>query len=212
MKLFKIALVALVLLVNLVVAQPSWAGRPNLTQGSDYTEVNQAIDKLLNIKDEPGDSQYTPDEIEQQLGDLKLQKYILETAQDWAQCRNETGKTLAVYAHKPKKALQGNTLYFLGSGQITDDDWDCDGVYLPSGTKVAGLTPGDTQGQELVEPLAIKIVDGTQLVAKTNPETGAVEFNVAPAKVLKAGDVNWSVPNLSQAEIDAAKPNAPIND
>ena len=212
MKRFKIALVALMLLVNLLVAQPSWAGRPNLTTGSDYTEVTQAIDNLLKLKDTPDQTKYKPEEIQQQLGELKLQKYILETAKDWAQCRNETGKTLAVYAHKPKNASQGNTLYFLGNGQVTDDDWDCDGVYLPSATKVAGLTLTDAQAQELAAPLAINVVDGTQLVAKTNPETGAIEFNITPAKVFKSGEGNWSIPTLSQADIDAAIPNAPIED
>ncbi|MBU7586060.1 MAG: hypothetical protein KAF91_24860 [Nostoc sp. TH1S01] len=206
MKLFQMALVALVLLINLVIAPPSWAGKPNLTQGADYTEVTQAIDNLLKLKETPADSQYTPEEIERKLGDLKLQKYILETAQDWAQCSNETGKTLGVYAHKPKKLAQGNTLYFLGNGQITDNDWDCDGVYLPTGTKL----PGDTEG--LTEPLAIKVVDGTQLVAKTNPETGVLEFNVTPANVFKVGDVNWLIPNLTQADIDAKVPDAPIED
>ena len=68
------------------------------------------------------------------------------------------------------------------------------------------------QGQELTEPLAIKVVDGTQLVAKTNPKTSAVEFNVIPAKVFKAGEGNWSIPNLSLADIDAHVLNAPIED
>ncbi|MBD2683221.1 MULTISPECIES: hypothetical protein [Nostoc] len=209
MKLFKTALVALVLLVNLIIAQPSWADRPNLTTSPDYIEVTQGINNLLQLKDTPDQSKYTPEEIQQELGELKLQKYILETAQTWAQCRNETGKTLAIYAHKPKKASQGNTLYFLGNGQITENEWDCDGVYLPIGTKVAGIA-ADAQG--LTEPLAIKVVDGTQLVAKTNPQTGTIEFNVTPAKVLKASEPNWSIPNLSQTDIDAAIPNAPIED
>ncbi|QSJ18055.1 hypothetical protein JYQ62_04190 [Nostoc sp. UHCC 0702] len=212
MKLFKIGLVALVLMLNLVVAQPSWADRPNLITSPDYTEVAQAIDNLLQIKNTPDQTEYTPEQIEQQLGELKLQKYILETAGSWAQCFNQTGKTLAIYAHKPKKVLQGNSLYFLGNGKITENEWDCDGVYLPSGTKVAGVAGADAQGQELIVPLAIKVVDGTQLVATTNPQTGAVEFNVAPAKVYKAGDVNWSIPTLTQADIDAAIPNAPIED
>ncbi|MBE9208283.1 hypothetical protein IQ244_17450 [Nostoc sp. LEGE 06077] len=206
MKFFRIALVTLVLLVNLVIAPPSWASKPNLTQGTDYTEVTQAIDNLVKLKETPADSPYTPEEIAQKLGDLKLQKYILETAQDWAQCRNETGKTLAVYAHKPKKLAQGNTLYFLGNGQVTDNDWDCDGVYLPIGTKL----PGDTEG--LTEPLAIKVVDGTQLVAKTNLETGVVEFNITPANVFKSGGIDWLIPNLTQADIDAKIPDAPIED
>jgi hypothetical protein len=208
-KLFKTALVALVLLVNLIIAQPSWADRPDLTTTPDYIEVNQVINNVLQLKNTPEQSQYTPEQIEQELGELKLQKYILETASSWAQCRNETGKTLAIYAHKPKKVAQGNTLYFLGNGQITENEWDCDGVYLPIGTKVAGIA---ADGQALTEPLAIKIVDGTQLIAKTNPQTGTIEFNVNPARVFKAGEPNWSIPNLSQADIDAAIPNAPIED
>lgn len=206
MKLLKTTLVALVLLLNLFIAQPSWAGRPDLTQSPDYTEVTQAIDHLVQVKNTPDQTEYTPEEIQKKLGDLKLQKYILETARDWAQCRNETGKTLGVYAHKAKKSPQQNTLYFLGDGQVTDNDWNCDGVYLPTGSLVTEL------GQELTEPLAIKIVDGTQLVAKANPETGAIEFNVPPTQVFKAGEGTWSIPNFSQADIDANVPNAPIED
>ncbi|MBV8883203.1 MAG: hypothetical protein JO235_04280 [Chroococcidiopsidaceae cyanobacterium CP_BM_RX_35] len=212
MNLCKIVLVVLVLMVNLVVVQPSWADRLNLTKSADYTEVTQAIDSLLQTKNTPNQSKFTPEELQQELGELKLQKYILETAKDWAQCRNETGKTLGVYAHKPKQAALGNTLYFLGNGRTTDDDWDCDGVYLPIGTKVASLTVTNPQDQELTEPLAIKVVDGTQLVAKTNPERGAIVLNVIPAKVFKAGEGNWSIPNLSPADIDAKVPNAPIED
>ncbi|WP_242022010.1 hypothetical protein [Microcoleus sp. FACHB-831] len=209
MKLFKTALVALVLLVNFLIAQPSWAD-PNLTKSPDYAEVTQSIDNLLKAKENPDRSESAPEEIERQLGELNLQKYILETATDWAQCRNETGKTLAVYARKPKKANQANALYFLGNGQTTDDDWNCDGVYLPSGTNVAGLTSPDAP--QLAEPLAIKVVNGTQLVAKTNADTGAVELNITPAKVFKTGEGNWSIPTLSQTDIDAQVPNAPIED
>lgn len=216
MKLWKIVLVVLALLVNLAIAQPSWADRPRLTQSADYTEVTQALDNLLKAKDAPDESGSTPEEIQQQIGQLQLQKYILETAKDWGRCRNETGKPLAIYAHKPKKSFfptsDQSTLYYLGDGQETDDDWSCDGVYLPTDAKVAGLTAGDAQGQELGEPVALKIVSGTQLVAKTNAETGAVEFNVSPAKVFKAGAPNWSIPTLSQADIDSQTANAPIDD
>jgi hypothetical protein len=110
-------------------AQPSWADPVNLTSTPDYTEVTQAIDNLLKVKASPGKSSLSPEAIAQQLGELKLQKYILEAAKDYAQCRNETGKTLAVYAHKGKKSLTHSTLYYLANGQTTDDDWNCDGVY-----------------------------------------------------------------------------------
>jgi len=208
MKPFKIVLVALVLLLNLVIAQPSWADQPNLTATPDYMEVTQGINNLLQAKESQDRPSLPPEQIEQQLGDLKLQRYILETAKDWAQCSNETGKTLAVYAHKAKKgAAQPGTLFYLGNGQITDDDWNCDAVYLPTGARVAGL-PDVT---EVTQPLALKIVSGTQLVAKTNP-AGEIEFNINPAKIFRSGESNLSVPDLTQANIDATTPNAPIED
>jgi hypothetical protein len=214
MKIFKIALVALALLVNLVIAKPSWADRPKLTNLPDYAEVTQQLTDLLKAKKSPEQSAYTPEEIESKIGNLQLQKYILESARGWSECSNETGKTLAIYAHKPKKSSpsQDGTLYYLGDGKVTDDEWNCDGIYLPTGAKVAGLSFGDTQEQELTEPVALKIVPGTQLVAKTNVETGAIEFNVAPAKVLKAGEGNLLIPQLTLAEVEAQRGNAPIDD
>lgn len=208
---FKHLLIVLLALVSLVFAQPSLAD-PNLTKTTDYTEVTQALDSFLQARDTPDQSEYTPEEIQQKIGELQFQKYILETAEDWAQCRNETGKTLAVYTHKPKKSAETNTLYYLANGAVTDNDWNCDGVYLPGGTKVAGLISTDTQTQELTEPVAVKILSGTQLIAKANPETGVVEFNLPPLKVFKAGEVSWSIPTMSQADIDANVPNAPIED
>lgn len=213
MKLIKVFLIALVVVANLAFAQPSLADRPKLTQSPDYTEVTQALDSLVQAQSS-NQSDYTPEEIQKKIGVLQLEKYIMEIAKDWAQCSNETGKTLAIYAHKPKKSSfsDQSTLYYLGNGKSTDEDWNCDGVYLPGGVKVAGLTSSDPQGEELGEPLAIKIVPGTQLVATTNSETGAVEFSVAPAKFFKAGEGNWNVSNLAQADIDSQKPNAPIDD
>ncbi|MBW4639420.1 MAG: hypothetical protein KME05_14520 [Gloeocapsa sp. UFS-A4-WI-NPMV-4B04] len=212
MKLMRVFLIVLVIVANLVFAQPSLADRPKLTQSSDYTEVTQALNSLLRAKNSPNQSDYTPEEIQKQISVLQLEKYIMETAKDWAQCSNETGKTLVVYAHKPKKSSfsDQSTLYYLGNGKSTDEEWNCDGVYLPSSVKISGLTFSDSQAKELGEPLALKIVPGTQLVAKTNSETGAVEFSVAPATFFKAG--NWNVPNLAQADIDSQKPNAPIDD
>jgi hypothetical protein len=60
--------------------------------------------------------------------------------------------------------------------------------------------------------VALKIVPGTQLVAKTNVDTGVIEFNVPPAKVLKAGEGTLPIPELTLAEVDAQIPNAPIED
>lgn len=206
MKLFKIALVVLMLFVNLAIAQPSLADRI-AKKSPEYPQVIQALEDLSKVKADPDQSQYTAEELQQKTADLQLQKYILETSEDWGTCRNETGKTLAVYAHKPKSAVT-NTLYYLGNGKTTDDDWDCDGVLLPSDAKVAGfnLTAG--------EPAVVRILDGTQIVATTNADTGEVQLNAPQALtlLLNVGAPNWSIPNLTQADIDAQKPNAPIDD
>lgn len=211
MTLFKTLLVVFALVVNFLIAQPSWAGTPKLTQTPDYTEVTKSLNDLIQAKATPEQTEYTPEQIEQKIGELNLQKYILETALEWSQCRNQTGQTLGVYAHKAKKNQQP-TLYYLGNGKITDDDWNCDGIYLPAGVKLASSIPGDTQLQELTEPLAIKLVPGTQLIAKTNADTGAIELNIPPAKVFKTAESTWSIPNLTIANLGTQIPNAPIED
>jgi hypothetical protein len=210
MRLFQTILVIFTLLINFVIVPPSWADTPKLTQTPEYTEVNQSLNELLSAKVTPGQSDYTPEQIEQRIGELSLQKYILETALEWGQCHNQTGQILAVYAHKGKKQ-QEPKLYYLGDGEVTDNDWNCDGVYLPAGVKIAGLTTDNIYGQELAEPLALKIVPGTQLTAKTNPE-GTVQLNVRPAKIFKAGESNWSIPSLSIADVNSQAPNAPVED
>src|SRR4028119_2308550 len=207
MRLIKFVLVALVLLVNLMIAPPSWAGK-DFTKGADYAEVTQALSELLSIKDTPDQAGYTPEEYQQKLTQLQFQKYVMETAKKRAQCRNETGKTLAVYANKPKKSP--TQLYFLAAGEITDDDWDCDGIYVPAGTQ-ATLGP-TAQPASLAEPVAIKVVDGTQLIATTNAATGGIQLNVAPAKVFKAGETTWTLPSFSQAQINAQVPTPELID
>ena len=211
MKSFKFLLVALVILVNLCLATPSWADPPRFTENPDYIEVTKALDTLLKAKNSPElAGSVTPEEIENRISELEFQKYTLETGIDWGQCRNETGKTIAIYGKKPKKSKSSydNAIYFLANGQTTEDEWDCDGIYLPSGIKVAGLT-SDGQALALETAVVGKIFDGTQLVVKTNPETGVVELNVPPAKILKPGEVNWFIPNISSKAIAARIANAP---
>jgi hypothetical protein len=207
MKWIRIAIVALVVLVNLAIAPPSWAGK-DFTKGTDYAEVTQALNQLIQVKDTPEQAGYTPEEYQQKLGQLQQQKYVMETATKRAQCHNETPGTLAVYANKPKKLP--TQIYYLGAGTVTDDDWDCDGFYLPAGTQVALVS--NAEPQELTEAIAIKFVDGTQAIASTNPATGAIEFNVTPANVFKAGETNWAIPNLSLTEIRTQAPSPQIID
>jgi hypothetical protein len=207
MKFLKIAIVAIVLLANLVIAPSAWAGQDH-TKGADYAEVTQSINQLLQVKNNPEQAGYTPEQFQQQLAKLQAQKYVMETTTTRAQCHNATNGTVAVYVNKPKKLP--TQLYYLAAGNETDDDWDCDGFYLPAGTQ-AVLSP-NTEAQALTEPLAVKFTDGTQSFLRTNPANGAFEFNIAPANVFKAGETNWTIPNLSQADVNAQAPSSQIID
>lgn len=219
MKIFKIVLVLLVIAANLVFVPPSWADAPKTPKyasNPDYIEVTQALNTLKAAKGAPNLAHtYTPEQIQQKIAQLEFQKYTLETGKPWGQCRNETGKTLAVYGPKRKKAASSsyeNALYFLADGQTTEHKWDCDGIYLASDVKATDLRATDQPSQELTGGLAVKIVDGTQVVARANPDTGAVEFNVPTAKVFQPGDANWFVPDVTQAYIDTQVPNAPTEE
>lgn len=206
MKFLKVALVALVLLVNLIIAPPSWADQ-NFTKGADYQEVTESLNQLLQAKDHPEQLNLTPEAYQQRLGQLQQQKYVLETATSRAQCHNETNKTLAVYASSKKRPTQ---LYYLAAGETTDDDWDCDGLLLPADTQVSA-GPGATV-QTLAAATAFKVVDGTQLIVRNNAETGEIDLNITPARVFEAGATDWSVPALSQADIEAATPSPELID
>ena len=223
MKIFKFVLVLLVMVANLVFVPPSWADAPKTPRyasNPDYIEVSEALTEALNTlkaaKDSPDSAQkYTPQELHKKISQLEFQKYTLETGKPWGQCRNETGKTLAVYGAKGKKAADSsyeNALYFLADGQTTEHKWDCDGIFLPSDIKATDLRTTDQPSEELTGALAVKIVDGTQVVARANPDTGAVEFNVPTAKVFQPGDANWFVPDVTQAYIDSQLPNAPTEE
>jgi hypothetical protein len=205
MKLIKTLLVALVLLVNVVIIQPALAD-PISEKSPDYPRITQALDELLQVRANPEQTEYSAAELEQKIATLQLQKYVLETSEDWGVCRNETGKTLGVYLHQPKQANQ-DTLYYLADGESTDDNYDCSGIYLPNDAKVAGLDLA------VGAPVALSIVDGTQLTATTNPTTGKLELNVPSAltQIVNVGEASWSIPNLAQADIDAQTPNAPAD-
>lgn len=217
MKLWKSIAVVLILLASLMFAQPSLANsdEPAYTKNPDYIEVTQRLNSLLMAQSGQTSAEgYTPEGLQNKIAELQLQKYTLETGAHWGQCRNETGKTLAVYGPHPKKSGSSydKDLYFLANGQTTADEWDCEGVYLPSDVTASYLSTASGLPKNLAGGVAFKIVDGTELVVKTNPDTGAVELNVPPAKVFKAGEANWFIPNVSQAVIDSRLPNAPTNE
>jgi len=215
MKLLKPLLIALVILVNLVFTQPSFADRPKFTKNPDYIEVTKALESLKTAQNTLAEGENTnPEEIQKKIDELEFQKYALETGTSWGQCANQTDKTLAVYGPQPDEDDVGEdypydtALYFLAPGRTTKEKWDCNGVYLPNDAKLTAIS-SNQQSEELAGPGAIKIVDGTQLVAKTNPDTSAVELNIPATQVFKAGDLNWFIPNVSQATIDTRVANAP---
>ncbi|GAX43866.1 hypothetical protein NIES4075_48810 [Tolypothrix sp. NIES-4075] len=215
MKLFKAILIGLLILVNLVFVQPSFADKPKFTKNPDYIEVTKALQSLKTAQSIQAQGENTnPQEIQKKIDELEFQKYTLETGTSWGQCTNQTDKTLAVYGPQPDEDDVGEdypydtALYFLAPGRTTKEKWDCNGVYLPNDAKVTAIS-SNQQGEELARSGAIKIVDGTQLVAKTNPDTSAVELNIPATQVFKAGDLNWFIPNVSQAIIDTRVANAP---
>lgn len=218
MKFWKVLLVVLMLLANLAIVRPSLADAPKFVENPEYIEVTETLNNLENTKKTQAQTEgYNPEEIQKKIDELKFKKYALETGIDWGQCRNETGKTLAVYGPKPEfedddyedEYTYDNGLYFLASGQTTKNKWDCDGVYLPSDATTTVSSEG--KNQEVGGPVAIKVADGTQLVIKTNPNNAnAVDFSIPTEKVFKADELNWFIPNVSQAVIDTRVANAPV--
>jgi hypothetical protein len=203
MQRFKAFFVFLLLFCTLFLTPPAWADYGKYTKTPEYKEVTQAITDLLDSSKTTGLSSET---LQQKMADLRFQKYIMESADDPALCRNETGKTIAVYA-RPKKSTALPTLYYLGNGQETDDDFECTGVYLPGESKV--VLPATNAQENLADPVALKVVPGTQLMAIANPD-GAIEFN-APAKVFKSGEIDWAMPAITQVDVEAHSPNAPVD-
>lgn len=195
MKFLKIALVVAVMLVNWIFAQPCWADKPKYTKNPDYIEVTKAIDNLHKKAEGK-----VSEDVKRQIEELQFQKAAIEAGIAWGQCRNETGETIAIYGPLPKKfkSEYDNQLYFLANGQSTPDEWDCQGVYIPNDVEVAGL---DKTGA-----VAIKVMDGTQLLVKKNPDTSVWELNVPSVKVVNPDKMNWFIPHVSQAFIDSRIP------
>lgn len=205
MKRLKVLFIILCLLVNFTIARPVWADRPPLDQNPDYIAITESLTTLTQARDTDDlPANTTLAEVESQIRDLQYQKYILETGKDTT-CQNNTTQPVAVYGQKPKRstATYEQVLYVLPPGEETDDDWVCQGVYLPSDAQIAGLP--------LNSAAAVKILAGTRLVLSEDPETGVVAFNLPPASVFKSGDVNWEIPNLTQADLPTQLPVAPLD-
>ena len=190
--LFKMVLVLLIFVVNLALAQPSLADRPKVSKNPDYVQVTRTLNGLSALQE----TQDLTPELQQRIEELTLQKAAIESGVTWGQCSNQTGNTIGIFGPASEESKTGdNSLYFLADGETTPEGWDCQGIYLPSGINVAGIES---------TPAVFKIVDGTRLVARRNPDTSAIEFNV-PA--LKSSQENEpTIPNVSQTFIESRIP------
>lgn len=209
MKALTSVLVAVVLMINLVWVQPASA-EAKYTKNPDYLEVTQALKQASLIAEDEKKTQGTISEtVQQQIDYLQFQQYALKSGINWGQCTNNTGKTIAVYGSSQKEDIEDQaTLYFLGDGQTTRQKWDCDGFYVPQDLKAINLGLAE-QSEPLQGPIAVKILDGTQLTIQANSETGNLEFNSPLAKVVQESQVHWFIPNISQSIIDNQLPNTP---
>lgn len=216
MKAFKYILMVLLLLANLVFAQSSFADAPNFSKDPDYKALMKEINQLRATKDAQGQLQgYTPEQIDKKLNELELEKYALESGINWGQCQNETGKTLAVYGPIPANVDEEDYpydtgLYFLADGQTTINQWDCQGVYLPSDVQAIAPTL-DGQNQELAGGVVVKVPKGTKLVLKSNQNTGAIELNTPVTQLSQPGEVKWFIPNVTQAFLDTRTTDVPTD-
>ncbi|MBW4631027.1 MAG: hypothetical protein KME30_03710 [Iphinoe sp. HA4291-MV1] len=216
MKNWKYLFLVFVFIGQLLFAQPSFADAPKITKNPDYIELTKELKQLQQAKESQTQLEsYTPEQIEQRINELEFQKYALESGLTWGQCVNGTGKTLAVYGPEPdldddEYYSSGAALYFLANGQTTQNNWDCKGVYLPRDVKAVALSAYGPN-QEFTGGVVIKVPNGTNVVFRTNADTGAIEFSTAGTKILKPDEVNWFIPNVSQAVVDARVTNAPTN-
>jgi len=201
MQRFKSVLMVCMLLLSVLFVRPAWADAGKFIETPEYAGVTQAIADLMNPKKT---TDLSSEAIQQKLADLRFQKYILETAEERSVCRNETEKTLGIYTKSKSTALPA--LSFLGTGEATDDDIECVGIFLPAGSKIAS---GNSKG--FADPVVAKFVPGTQLVVTANPDTGVIDFNVPSSGFFKSGEIDWTIPTLTQEDVEVQTPNAPVD-
>lgn len=196
-----------VLLVLVGLARPAFAD-PIAKTSPQYAEITQALTDLTQLQSDPDAdleaAGYTAASLSQKLSDLRFQKYIQETSEDFGICSNTTAATVGVYGYDPDRKNATPEITYLGAGQTTDDDWACTGVFLPADAAVTGLDLGG-------EGAIASLVDGTRLTISENPVTGAIEFDAPIYKVLKAADTTTPLPQLNLADVAAQVANAPVD-
>ncbi len=213
MKSLKCILVVALLCLSLVFTESALADPPRYNKNPDYITLTEQLNQLETAKaTQTPLAGYTSEQIDQKINDLQFQKFAFESGIDWGQCSNQTGKTLAIYGTEPNlqknNHSNGAALYFLGDNQTTKDRWNCKGIYLPTDVQAVALGLNGLT-EEVTGGVVIKVPNGTKLVLRKNPDTSAIEFNQVGTEILKAGEINWFVPNVTQAVVDTKVTNAP---
>ena len=198
------------LLLFMIVVPPAFADAPKLDLNADYQKITQTLTDLLQARDtnQLPEGIRSAEQLQQTITGLQYQKYVVESGKGITECRNTTSRPIAVYGPTSKKLKSqtsqfDNTLYLLPSGEETDDSWNCEGLFLPSDVKAGGLDLGTAS--------AVKFLSGTRLTISENPDTGAIEFNLPPTQVFKAGEVNWDIPDVAEADLSPTLPKAPLD-
>lgn len=202
-KLLSFLVFAGVLLVLIGMARPVFAD-PIAEKSPQYADIIQALDTLQQAQADPAAAGYTAAELSQKISDLRFQKYIQESTEDWGVCTNATTATIGVYGYDPDLKTPTPQVAYLGAGQTTDDDWACTGVYLPSDATVTGI---DLAGTDAIA----QIVDGTHLTISQDLETGSLVFDAPVYKVLRTDDVAQPLPQLAQADVAAQVNTVPVD-
>lgn len=117
----------------------------------------------------------------------------------YGQLSNKTGETLLIYGPKIGGTFD-NSLYHLPTGRKTPDDWDCDGLFVPSDRYADQATSTD-QG-----PLAIKYINFRTPVIERSGANYECSLNNG---AYKAGEINWEVPNVAYGSLPGSYPVVP---
>ena len=121
---------------------------------------------------------------------------------------NRTGESILVYGPKVAGETKDNSLWLLRAGESTpEDDWDCDGFYVPSDRKVNQLVFPDKAG-----PVAVKVMGyQTMVVSLLNEVEYDCDTNnwgvfAADEMCQPGGEICWHVPNVKHNETSGYPP------
>eukprot|EP00922_Rhytidocystis_sp_ex-Travisia-forbesii_P018643 GHVS01027679.1.p1 GENE.GHVS01027679.1~~GHVS01027679.1.p1 ORF type:complete len:203 (+),score=20.03 GHVS01027679.1:111-719(+) len=125
----------------------------------------------------------------------KLKSYDLESLSNRGRMTNNSGEAMLVYGKKGHLSRWDNELQCLKNGMSTPDeeDWDCDGFYVPVDRTVSQAVLGDVRG-----PAAIKF-SGLQTWTVHNGGPGIYALHQPNVGVYRHNDVNWEIPTTYTA-------------